>query len=473
MKKVINKKENKKDNKKDIKKENKIETISVKCVDFTFDGQGLCKDKEGIVYFVPSLLIDEEAEIEVLYHKKDFNVGRIRKITKFSPYRIKPLCGCSTACGGCSFQNLLYEKELEYKKNTAVKTLTQIGKIKVINPTITGMEEPTYYRNKIQVPFGYDKQKRLVYGFYKMKSHDIIPITECVIEDKVHVSILQDIKKLMESMKITPYNEDIDKGTIRHILIRVGKVSGEIMLVLVTREKNFGSKANFVKELKKLHPEITTIVQNVNERRTNVILGEKEEVLYGKGFIYDSLLGVNFKISSKSFYQVNHDQCEKLYSLALTKAGLTKEDEIVDLYCGIGTISLIASKYVKNVVGVEIVKEAIIDAKNNAKLNNINNANFLCDDASNFLMKKAYDCVFIDPPRKGLDPKVVKALMNSHPKKIVYISCDVGTLARDLNLLKKNYDIDSIDFVDMFPRTYHIETVAALSLKGLKESKKR
>ena len=455
MKKEINK------NKKQINND----PIVVKCVDFTFDGQGLCKDNNNRVYFIPSLLIDEEAEIEVLYHKKDFEVGKIKKILKFSPFRIKPLCNCSTACGGCSFQNLLYEKELEYKKKTALKTLTQIGHVKVSNSTIIGMDDPTYYRNKIQVPYGYDKQKRLVYGFYKMKSHDIIPITECVIEDKAHVSILKDIKILMESMKITPYNEDIDKGIIRHILLRVGKVSKEIMLVIVTREKNFPSKSNFVKEIKKLHPEITTIVQNINERKTNVILGEKEEVLYGKGFIYDSLLGINFKISSKSFYQVNHDQCEKLYSLALSKAALTKEDEIVDLYCGIGTISLIASKYVKNVIGVEIVKEAIIDAKNNAKLNNINNANFICDDASNFLMKKAYDCVFIDPPRKGLDSKVIKALMNSHPKKIVYISCDVGTLARDLDLLRKNYDVKSIDFVDMFPRTYHVETVALLEIK--------
>ncbi len=439
--------------------------INVKCVDFTFDGQGLCKDINNKVYFVPSLLINEEAEIEVLYRKKDFCVGKIRKITKFSPFRIKPLCGCSTACGGCSFQNLLYEKELEYKKKTAINTLIQIGKIKVNNPMILGMDEPTYYRNKIQVPFGYDRQKRLVYGFYKMKSHDIIPINECVIEDKAHVSILKDIKELMESMKISAYNEDIDKGIIRHILIRVGKISKEIMLVLVTRVKNFPNKSNFVKEIKRFHPEITTIVQNVNERKTNVILGEKEEVLYGKGFIYDSLLGVNFKISSKSFYQVNHDQCEKLYSLAISKADLSKNDEVVDLYCGIGTISLIVSKYVKNVIGVEIVKEAIIDAINNAKLNNINNANFLCDDASNFLMKKAYDCVFVDPPRKGLDNKVIKALMNSHPKKIVYISCDVGTLARDIALLKKNYEVSSIDFVDMFPRTYHVETIALLQRK--------
>ena len=443
----------------------KNELINVKCVDFTFDGQGLAKDKNKRTYFVPSLLIDEEAEIEVLYHKKDYDIGKIKKITKLSPYRINPKCPCATACGGCSFQNLLYEKELEYKRKVAINTLKSIAKIDVKNPSIIGMEEPYYYRNKIQVPFGYDKQKRLVYGFYRLKSHDIVPISECVIESKEHVSILKSIKDLMLSMKINAYGEDKDEGILRHVLIRVGKVSKEIMVVLVVKEKQFKNKGVFVKELVKLNPEITTVIYNYNERRTNVILGEKEEVAYGRGFIFDSLLGINFKISSKSFYQVNHDQCEKLYSLAISKAHLTKEDEILDAYCGIGTIGLIASKYVKNVLGVEIVKEAIEDAIQNAKLNNIKNAIFIVSDAKDVMLKKAYDCVFVDPPRKGLDPKFLKGIMNSHPKKIVYISCDVGTLARDLSILKKNYNIESIDFIDMFPRTFHVETVAYLELK--------
>ena len=398
----------------------KNELINVKCVDFTFDGQGLAKDKNKRTYFVPSLLIDEEAEIEVLYHKKDYDIGKIKKITKLSPYRINPKCPCATACGGCSFQNLLYEKELEYKRKVAINTLKSIAKIDVKNPSLIGMEEPYYYRNKIQV---------------------------------------------LLSMKINAYDEDKDEGILRHVLIRVGKVSKEIMVVLVVKEKQFKNKGVFVKELVKLNPEITTVIYNYNERRTNVILGEKEEVAYGRGFIFDSLLGINFKISSKSFYQVNHDQCEKLYSLAISKAHLTKEDEILDAYCGIGTIGLIASKYVKNVLGVEIVKEAIEDAIQNAKLNNIKNAIFIVSDAKDVMLKKAYDCVFVDPPRKGLDPKFLKGIMNSHPKKIVYISCDVGTLARDLSILKKNYNIESIDFIDMFPRTFHVETVAYLELK--------
>ena len=320
----------------------------------------------------------------------------------------------------------------------------------------------------MQIPFGYDKQHRLVYGLYKYKSHDIVPINECIISSKEHVSILANIKKLMLEMKIKAYDEDLEKGVLRHVLIRVGKASKEVMVVLIVNEVNFKNKKNFVNELVKLNPEITTVIYNYNLRKTNVILGEKEEVAYGNGYIYDYLLGVKFKISSKSFYQVNHDQCEKLYSLAIQKAMLTKEDDVLDLYCGIGTIGLIAAKYAKKVQGIEIVKEAIIDAKENAKINNINNINFLVGDAKDVLLKKSYDVRFLDPPRKGLDLSLIKQIMNSHPKRIVYVSCDVGTLARDLTYLTKNYNIESIDFVDMFPRTFHVENVVLLSNRTAK-----
>lgn len=444
---------------------NAHEIVNVKCVDFTFDGQGLTKDSSNRVIFVPSLLIGEEAEVEILYRKKDFDVGKIKKITKFSSDRIAPKCPCATACGGCVFQNLKYDKELEYKKKVAVQTLSKIAGIDARNSKIYGMEEPFYYRNKIQVPFGYDKQNRLVYGFYKFKSHDIVPIKECAIQSIEHVNILKTIKELMESMKIEAYREDRNVGTIRHVLIRVGKVSKEVMVVLVVRERKFPSRNNFVKELVRRCPEIKTVVLNENPRKTNVILGNFEEVLYGPGFIYDSLLGVKFKISSKSFYQVNHDQCEKLYSLAIEKAELKKEDKILDAYCGIGTIGLICSKYVKEVYGVEIIEDAIKDAKVNAKINGINNSNYICDDASNYMVQNNLDVVFVDPPRKGLDEKFLNSLIKSKTKKVIYISCDVGTLARDLNILKKYYEIKSIDFVDMFPRTFHIETICLLTKK--------
>lgn len=436
--------------------------VKVKCVDFTFDGQGLAKDAKGRTYFVPSLLIGEEAEVKVLYRKKDFDVAKISKILKFSEFRINPKCPCATSCGGCCFQNLDYKKELEYKKKVAINTIKSIAKYEVKGANIYGMEEPYYYRNKIQIPFGYDKQNRLVYGFYKFKSHEIVPIKECVIEDEVHVDILKSIKDLMLSFKINAYNEDTQKGLIRHVLIRVGKVSKEVMVVFIVTSLRFPSKRNFVKEFIKQNSSVSTVVFNENPRKTNVILGNKEEVAYGKGYIYDELLGVKFKISSKSFYQVNHDQCEVLYSLAIKKANLSKDDVVLDAYCGIGTIGLIASKEVKEVHGVEIVKEAIIDAKENAKINNIKNAEFLCKDASEYIIDKKLDCVFVDPPRKGLDQKFIDSLIKSKVKKIVYISCDIGTFSRDIKILSDYYQVKSIDFVDMFPRTFHVETVALL-----------
>lgn len=439
--------------------------LTVKCVDFTFDGQGIAKYNNKVI-FIPSLLIGEEAQIKILYRKKDFDVGKIVKITKFSPFRITPLCKCATSCGGCSFQNLDYLKEIEYKKELAISTLKKIGKIDASKANYIKADNPYYYRNKIQVPFGYDKQKRLVYGMYRFKSHDIVPLEECVIEDKIHVKILKAIKELMLSMKIEAYNEDTLKGIIRHVLIRVGKVSKEVMVVFVVNKMLFPSRNNFVKKLCKMVEEITTIIFNLNNKKTNVILGDKEEVLFGKGYIFDNLLDIKFKISSKSFYQINHDQCEKLYSLAIKEASLTKEDNVIDAYCGIGTISLILSKYVNSVYGIEIVKEAIKDAKNNASLNNITNTYFEVKDAKYLDIDPKYNVLFLDPPRKGLEKELVNNILKKDfIKKIVYISCDVGTLARDLSILKEKYEIKSINFVDMFPRTFHVETVVALSLK--------
>lgn len=440
-------------------------TITVKCVDFTFDGQGLCKSSSNRTIFVPSLLIGEEAEVEVLYHKKDFDVGRIKKIISKSPYRINPKCKCATACGGCCFQNLDYLKQLEYKKELAQQTLKKIGGITTKIEHIYGMGDPYYYRNKIQVPFGYDKQHRLVYGFYKFKSHDIVFNEECVIEDKTHIDILKNIKELMSFYNIKPYDEDKFTGTLRHVLIRVGKKSNQVMVVLIVKELNFKNKNDFIKELTKRCKNITTIILNENKRDTNVILGNKEEVVYGSGFIIDELNGLKFKISSKSFYQTNPIQTEVLYNLAINKANLSKNDVVLDAYCGIGTISLSLSKYVKEVTGVEIVKEAIIDAKNNAKLNNITNSTFICADCSKYMLDKKYDVVFADPPRKGLDNTFINSLLKTKPNKIIYISCDVGTLSRDLMILKSKYEVLSINLVDMFPHTRHVETVVLLARK--------
>ena len=333
------------------------------------------------------------------------------------------------------------------------------------------MDEPYFYRNKIQMPLRLDKKRNIVSGFYQERTHNIIPINKCYIENEDADRILETIKKLMKSFKIQPYDEDKRTGVIRHILIRSSLHFDEIMVVLVTNCDSFPSRNNFVKELVKQEKKVVTVVQNINLRDTNVILGQKERILYGKGYIKDSICDVVFNISAMSFYQVNPIQVEKLYSLAIKKASLNKDELLLDAYCGIGTIGLIASKYVKEVHGIEIVKEAIEDAKNNARNNNIKNAKYYHGDAGEFILSQKekginYDVVIMDPARKGADNKFLSTLLNTKPKKIVYVSCDPATLARDLKILSTEYTVEDVTPVDMFPQTFHVETVVLLSRKN-------
>ena len=448
------------------------------CTDISFEGKGVVKTLYGVC-FVDGLFPGEEAEIEIEYKRAGSFFGRVRRLITKSPNRIQPLCGVCTACGGCQFQQLAYPAQLKYKQKKVSEAFRRhFNKEFDVLPTI-GMDEPYHHRNKIQVPIGRDPHGHIVSGFYRSGTHKIIPIDVCYIEDKRASKIVKVFKDLMKEFKYSPYDEDNRSGLFRHVLVRTSYHYDEIMVTLVTNQDEFRGKNNFVKEFVKRCPEIKCVVQNINTRDTNVILGEKERVLYGSGEIKDSILGVDFLISSKSFFQVNPVQVEKLYSKAIEFASLNKDETIFDAYCGIGTISLIASKQVKKVIGVEIVKEAtgveivkeaIFDAKKNAKLNSITNANFICDDASKaierFLSeKKVFDCVFVDPPRKGLDEKFVNSLLLAKPKKIVYVSCEPETLARDLVLLNKEYEIKSIQPVDMFPMTHHVETVVGLYKK--------
>lgn len=435
-----------------------------KCVDYTFDGQGIVKHDSRVI-FVPGLLKDEEAEIEIIYSKKDFDIGKITKITKVSPYRIQPKCKVATSCGGCCFMNLDYDEQCRIKQERVEQTISKITKIPAKIEHFYKMNNPYFYRNKIQVPFQYDKQRRIVYGFYKIKSHDVVYNPECAIQDKAASSILKTIQKLMIGFKLEPYNEDIRRGLIRHVLIRTGYYTHQVMVVLVTTNDMWKGKNNFIKELLSFHPEITTVVQNINTRDTNVILGDKDFVLYGKGYIEDYLLDTKFRISAKSFYQTNPVQTEKLYSIAIEKANLKTNDILLDAYCGIGTIGLIASKHCKKVVGVEIIPEAIRDAKLNAKINGIENVEHFCLDAADYTVNNKFDVVIVDPPRKGLDERFLFSLIKAKPSRIVYVSCDVATLARDLFKLKEVYNIESINCVDMFPHTAHVECCVSLSLK--------
>jgi 23S rRNA (uracil1939-C5)-methyltransferase len=335
---------------------------------------------------------------------------------------------------------------------------------------VIGMEDPYFYRNKIQMPVGKDRFGKIVTGFYKANSHDIVPIEKCYIEDERSAPILKTIRELMKEIRIEPYDEDKRTGVIRHILIRASFYKKQIMVVIVTNVNSFPGQRNFVNALTSKHPEITTIVQNINKRDTNVILGNYENILYGKGFIEDSLLGINYQISSKSFYQINPNQTEKLYTTAIKAANLSKEDIVFDAYTGIGTIAILAAKHAKHVIGVEIVNQAIRDAIRNAKHNGVNNIEFHANDVSDYMdlmahNKQSIDVLFMDPPRKGADERFLKSVLTLKPKKIIYISCEPETLARDIKLLSAKYNIESIQPVDMFPQTHHVETIVGLILK--------
>lgn len=372
-------------------------------------------------------------------------------------------CPYIRKCGGCQLMNLSYDKQLKTKQKQVDELLKKFAKVE----PILGMKNPYYYRNKVHAVFDRDRRGNPISGVYEAGSHIVVPIENCLIEDKKAGEIIISIRDMLRSFKIKTYDEDTDYGLLRHVLIRKGFHSGEIMVVLVIASPIFPSKNNFVKALLKQHPEITTIIVNVNSKKTSLILGDKEQVLYGKGYIEDTLCGKRFRISAKSFYQVNPVQTEILYKKAIELAGLTGKETILDAYCGIGTIGLIASDYVNKVIGVELNKDAIRDAVMNAKLNEIKNAEFYNNDAGEFLNQmvthnQTVDVVFMDPPRAGSDERFINAVCSMAPKKILYISCNPETLARDLGLLSKSYKVERIIPVDMFPGTEHVETIVKL-----------
>ena len=443
---------------------NKI--IKGKCIDISSEGKGVVKYGQDIV-FCDGLFPNEEADIEILYQRAGVYFGKVRKIYTLSKDRIQPKCKICTSCGGCQYQQINYQKQLEFKTNRVKNAIKRIAKIDTKVNNCIGMKNPYHYRNKIQVPFAKDRKGNVVYGFYKENSHEIIPTKECMIEDKRAASILWDIKELIKKMGIPTYNEDNGRGILRYVLIRTSYHYPELMVVLVTSMLNFPGQRNFVDALIKLHPEITTVVENVNSRHTNVILGNKEKILYGPGFIKDDILGLTFEISPSSFFQVNPEQVEVLYKTALDLIDIKKNQVVLDAYSGVGTIGLIASKNAKKVISVEIVKDAHKNAIENAKRNNVNNIEFHCGDAGEFInsYEGDLDIVIMDPPRKGSDEKFLSTLINKKVPEIIYISCDPETLARDLEYLKKSYEITYIQPVDMFPMTAHVETIVSLCLR--------
>lgn len=376
-------------------------------------------------------------------------------------------CPVYKKCGGCQLQNLSYPEQLKFKQNKVERLLKNFCKVE----PIIGMENPYHYRNKVQAAFYTDRRGKIISGVYQSGTHHVVGIDLCQTEDVIADKIIVAVRKLLPSFKMTTYNEDTGKGFLRHILVKRGFATNQIMLVLVTGTPVFPSKNNFVKAILKQFPEITTIIQNVNNYNTNLVLGNNQKVLYGKGYIEDILCNCRFRISPKSFYQINPVQTEVLYNKAMEYADLNGNETVLDTYCGIGTIGIVAAKRgAGRVVGVELNGDAVRDAVVNAKANNLNNIRFYKGDAGEFMYEASDedekpDVVFMDPPRAGSDTKFLDSLIKMSPKTVVYVSCNPETLARDLNYLSKNsdYKVRKIQPVDMFPHTAHIECVVLIT----------
>ncbi|MDN5809243.1 MAG: 23S rRNA (uracil(1939)-C(5))-methyltransferase RlmD [Staphylococcus equorum] len=443
----------------------KNEVIEGKVIDLTHEGHGVVKlDRYPI--FVPNALINETIEFKVIKVKKNFAIGKLIEIKKESEERVEPPCVYYHKCGGCQLQHMTYQAQLNMKKEQVVNLFHRKGDFKdtIIHDTI-GMDNPWFYRNKSQVPVGKNNENKVITGFYRQRSHDIIDMDECLIQDNMHQDVLNQLKLWFNELNISIYNERKKQGLMRHVVIRTGHHSRELMVVFVTNGKKFKQSDVLTEKLVAAFPEIVSVKHNVNDTHSNVIMGETSYTLYGKDEIQDTLSDVTFKISDQSFYQINSIQTEKLYQRAIEYAELKGEETILDTYCGIGTIGLYMAPKAQHVYGVEIVPEAIADAKQNATLNQFENTTFVCGKAEEVILKwKAQgikpDVVMVDPPRKGCDETFLETLLELNPRKIVYISCNPSTQQRDAQQLAQQYKLTQITPVDMFPHTTHVETVA-------------
>ena len=449
----------------------KNEEYIVQIIDNGFQGEGIAKI-DGMAIFVPGGIKDEKVKIKILKVTSKIAYGKILEILERSENRVDELdCKTFSRCGGCILRHVNYDKTLEMKKIAVETTLKKaLGREIKINEVLK-MDKPYNYRNKLQYPVGIDNNGNPVMGVFAERTHLIIPTKECNIQDVLSQKIANDIFEFIVENNIKVYDEKKLTGSIRHIVIRIGKRTNEVMITLVTNAKNIEKENKLVKYITSKYQEIKTIVKNINSKNTNVILGRENEILYGDGYIYDYLGEFKFKISPMSFYQVNPIQTEKLYSKAVEYAELSGNETVFDLYCGIGTIGIFASKNVKKLYGIETVPEAIEDAMQNAKANNLENAEFFVGDVEKtlpeFIKERNInpDVVFVDPPRKGCDKTALDTLLQIEPKRIVYVSCNPATLARDLKILEEKYDIKEISICDMFPFTHHAEAIAKLDLK--------
>ncbi len=437
----------------------------VKCIGFDEKGRGrvILRGRETAI---PGLIPGEVAQI-------DFSSRRSRELLREmdlktpSPLRQKSPCPYYEMCGGCQILHLNPKGQEAFKQEKVNKALGRFNELQPIRMA----DDSYHYRNKSVATFQKDRRGRFRSGIYEENTHRVVDVQDCMIQDKRANAIIKTIGSLLGSFKLEPYDEDRKKGFLRHVLVRTGYHTGEIMVVLVTGSVVFPSKNNFIKELRRMHPDITTILQNVNDHETSMVLGKREITLFGPGYIEDTLLGRRFKISASSFYQVNPAQTEHLYQMAVAMAAIGPDDIVLDAYCGTGTIGIIAAEKAEAVVGVEINGAAVKDAINNAKRNKVDNIWFHQADASDLMEamardKQRIDVVFLDPPRAGSDKRFLDALVKLSPRRVVYISCEPETQARDMSYLeKKGYSANRIQAVDMFPGTHHVETVVLMSRK--------
>lgn len=438
----------------------KNDIVQGTCIDYTNEGLGIVKI-DGFPVFVKNLLIGEEAEIQIMKVTAHLGYGRVVKRISTSKDRTEPCCTSYRLCGGCHLQHMSYEHQMKFKTDRVKNCFERIAKLNVHVEDCLGMSDPWKYRNKVQIPVQEDNGKAIL-GFYRSHSHDIVEYEECLVQSDLQNQVTV---YLRERLAYAPCLKHL-----RHVLVKHALISDEAMAVLIVK-KDHPEWMMIARDLVQKFPQIKTVVLNFNERNDNVILGEKEKVLVGSGVIREKLKNLSFGISSKSFYQINPYQTEVLYSKALEFAQLTGNEEVVDVYCGTGTIGLFASSSAKHVTGIEIVKEAVEDAKRNAQYNGLTNADFICSDAgaaTETLFKQgiAPDVVIVDPPRKGLDQKTIESCTGMNPQRIVYVSCDPATCARDCAIFETlNYHVEKVQPVDMFPHTHHVECVVLLQRK--------
>jgi 23S rRNA (uracil1939-C5)-methyltransferase len=434
----------------------------------TSDGSGVGR-VDGMVVFVPGVALGEKIIAYILKVQKNYAFGRLDKIISESPERIVPNCPTYQRCGGCVFRHITYKEELRVKEQRVSDALKRIGGLDIKLDPIVGAENPDRYRNKAQFPVGRNKEGKLQIGFYALRSHIIIDNRNCLLQPEKFEQVVNTVAMWIEKYKIPVYDEAIHTGLIRHIYLRYAEKTGQVMVTIVANGDELPNQAELIGALTKEISGLKSIVLNSNTEQTNVILGEKCVTLWGEDTIVDILCGLKFVISPLSFYQVNRSQAEKLYAKAAEYAGLTGVETVLDLYCGTGTIGLSMAKNAGKIIGVEVIPEAVNDAEINAKQNNIKNAEFICEDAATaaeslLIEGVTPDVIILDPPRKGCEPALIETVVSLNPKRIVYVSCDPATLARDLSIFEKSgYEANKATPFDMFPRTGHVESVVLIT----------